>query len=372
MPLYDVETLIIGAGVVGLACARAMAKAGQDVIVLEQHPIIGSETSARNSEVIHAGIYYPKGSLKAQTCVRGKHLLYEFCETHNVPHKQIGKLIVATNEHQQATLSEIQKHAADNGVDDLVLLDANKTQKKEPHLNAVASLFSPSTGIVDSHAYMLALQGEAEQFGCQIAFNTKAISYSKLEGGGFELACSDTSNPDEITKLTCKNLIVNAGLHSSLFLNAEQENRAFQFQQIRYAKGNYFRLSGKAPFSHLIYPVPEPGGLGVHLTLDLGGQARFGPDVEWTTELDYEVDPRRGDKFYAAIRDYWPDLANGSLEADYSGIRPKLSAAGEPNADFKILDKADHGIDGLIALLGIESPGLTASLAIAEQVESRF
>jgi len=364
--LHDIETLIIGAGVVGLAVARSLAMAGHEVMVLEQHAIIGSETSARNSEVIHAGIYYPQDSLKAKLCVEGKALLYEFCKSRNVRHNRIGKLIVATNDEQRNALNQIQSHALANGVDDLRLLDQSVLNALEPALSGTSALYSPSTGIIDSHAYMLALQGEAEARGAQFVFNTKAASWKVLKNGGFEIACAD----EQQTTLTARNLIVCGGLYASQFLAAQTSaiETVPDVPPTKFAKGNYFKLSGKAPFSHLVYPVPEPGGLGVHLTLDMGGQARFGPDVEWIDEPDYEVDPARGEKFYAAIRSYWPELPDASLEPDYAGIRPKLSGRGEPNVDFLFLGPTNHNCKGLVALLGIESPGLTASLSIAEHV----
>ena len=372
--MHDIETLIIGAGVVGLAIARKLAMAGQDVLVVEKNDIIGSETSARNSEVIHAGIYYPKDSFKARLCVEGKHLLYAHCASHGVPHKPLGKLIVASHPDQIPTLQSIREKAAANGVDDLRLLNEAETLAFEPDLGAVASLHSPSTGIIDSHAYMLSLQGDAEAHGCQIAFNTAAQSWEALggddgsggDGGGFRVCFSG----DEEMVLTCRNLIISGGLHSSDFASASAEPAAQNVRPTLFAKGNYFRLNGRAPFSHLIYPVPEPGGLGVHLTLDMGGQARFGPDVEWVDGLEYEVDPSRGDKFYAAIRSYWPNLPDGSLEPDYSGIRPKLVGPGEPAADFTFWTSKDHGLPGLVGLFGMESPGLTASLAIANHVHT--
>ena len=360
----DVETLIVGAGVVGLAIARSLAMQGQETLVVEQHDIIGSETSARNSEVIHAGIYYPRDSLKARLCVEGKQLLYAHCQSHGVPHKRLGKLIVATNDDQVQTLSKIRTHAEANGVGDLKLLDRQQTLQLEPQLNVMSGLFSPSTGIVDSHAFMLSLQGDAEDHGSMIAFNTEAENWQPRAQGGFALSFNDGM------KLTCQNLVVSAGLHAPNLLDQQPLFGDSRSRPTQFAKGNYFRLAGRAPFSHLIYPVPEPGGLGVHLTLDLGGQARFGPDVEWIDEIDYEVDPQRGAKFYAAVRDYWPGLADGALEPDYSGIRPKLVGPGEPNADFEIWGPDKHGVPGLVGLLGIESPGLTASLAIAEHVKS--
>lgn len=367
--MHDVETLIVGAGVVGLAVARRLALAGHEVLVLEQHDIIGSETSARNSEVIHAGIYYPKDSHKARLCVQGKKQLYDYCASRGVPHRQLGKLIVATNQQQVSELHNIRQRARDNGVDDLELLDQQAVMQREPQLNAIAALFSPSTGIIDSHAYMLAVQGEAEAHGCQIAFQTRASGWNRTDQPGFAVTCVGTD--DETTVLTARNLVVSGGLHSNAFLASSDNPAANSVAPLRLAKGNYFKLDGGgSPFSHLIYPVPEPGGLGVHLTLDLAGQARFGPDVEWIRTAHYPVDPARGEKFYQAIRDYWPGLSDGTLVADYAGIRPKLSGPGEANADFRFWSSADHGLPGLVGLMGIESPGLTASLAIADHVET--
>lgn len=364
--MYDFETTIIGAGVVGLAIARELAAQGQDVLVIEQHAIIGSETSARNSEVIHAGIYYPKDSLKARFCVEGKQMLYEHCKSSGVPHEQIGKLIVASNEQQTSALDSIQAHAANNGVKDLVRLDQAEVQNLEPELDVVAGLYSPSTGIIDSHALMLSLQGDAESNGAQIAFWTSLTEWTAIHGGsgGFKLQCA---GEEEMT-ITSRRLVLSAGLHTSHLCRKSPSIPKDKVRTTRFAKGNYFRLTSRAPMSHLIYPVPEPGGLGVHLTLDMGRQARFGPDVEWVDSLDYEVNPARSAKFYAAIRSYWPGLPDDSLEPDYAGIRPKLSGPSEPNADFEILGPNDLALEGCVALLGIESPGLTASMAIAKHV----
>ena len=358
--MFDVETVVVGAGVVGLATARALALSGHDVVVLEQHGLIGSETSARNSEVIHAGIYYPKNSLKAQTCLEGRERLYAYCESHNVPHQRLGKLIVATSDSQEKALAHIKQAAQANGVDDLQHLGRSQALKLEPQLDCVAALYSPSTGIIDSHAYMLALQGDAEDHGCQIAFHTTVDRIEPLEREGLQLICTGAVE----TTIKARNLVLCAGLHNSKLLHASDIKTSVK--PTLFARGNYFRLARKAPFSRLIYPVPEPGGLGVHLTLDLAGQARFGPDVEWIDTVDYNVDPARSEKFYAAIRQYWPALPDDALEADYAGIRPKLAGPGEPSADFEILGPADHGLPNLVAMLGIESPGLTASLALAD------
>lgn len=361
--MSDCDALIIGAGVVGLAIARALARQGQSVIVLEQNEGIGMETSSRNSEVIHAGLYYSIGSLKAQLCVEGKKALYDFCAAYHVPHRRCGKLIVAVDEHEIPAIDAIRQKGLANGVDDLVWLSGHEAQAKEPALSCVAALYSPSTGIIDSHAYMLALQGDIEAHGGAIAFNT-GFQSARIIPGGFEV----TATGDVV--LTTTRLINAGGLHASKVARALAGLAPETIPQTRYAKGNYFSLAKKAPFTHLIYPAPHAHGLGVHLTLDMGGAAKFGPDVEWVETIDYEVDPRRGDSFYAAIRTYWPDLPEGALQPSYSGIRPKICGPNDPAADFRIDGKAVHGIPHLVNLFGIESPGLTSSLAIAERVRA--
>lgn len=367
--MHDIETIVIGAGVVGLASARSLAMSGREVMVLERHDIIGSETSARNSEVIHAGIYYPKDSLKAQVCVRGKELIYDFCASHGVPHERIGKLIVASSEAQLADLQSIKAKAEANGVMDLSLLSEGEVKAREPELAAKGALLSPSTGIIDSHGLMLALQGELEAHGGQVVLNTEVTLIERLADGGFSVTVQAEEAGEEGYAITCKELVVSAGHMApklASFIEGANPPKAFM------AKGSYFKLTGKAPFSQLIYPVPEPGGLGVHLTLDLQHQARFGPDVEWVETADYPVDPARGEKFYAAIRSYWPGLPDEALIADYSGIRPKIVGPGEAPADFRIEGPKTHGVDGFLALYGIESPGLTASMAIGEEVVKRM
>ena len=355
-----IDTVVIGAGVVGLASARALALGGREVIMLEEADAIGTGTSSRNSEVIHAGIYYPTGSLKAQLCVQGKEALYTYCAERGVEHKRCGKLIVATAPAQLDGLKALKAKAEANGVLDLQWLDGAQARKLEPSLNAEAALLSPSTGIIDSHGLMLAYQGDAENAGAVLAFKSPVLA-GRVADDGFELSVGGEA-PME---LACKTLVNAGGLGANAFA-ARLEGLAPEHAPPLYlAKGNYFTLSGRAPFSHLIYPVPEQAGLGVHLTLDLQGQARFGPDVEWIDEIDYAVDPARGDVFYAAIRAYWPDLADGALAPAYAGIRPKLQAPGEPARDFLIEGPETHGVAGLVNLFGIESPGLTASLAIA-------
>jgi len=362
-----VDAVVIGAGVVGLAIARTLALAGREVLVLEAADAIGTETSARNSEVIHAGIYYPPGSLKARLCVEGRRRLYDYCEGHGVPHKRLGKLIVATQEGQQSGLAKIAEGARACGVDDLRLLSRGEAVALEPELVCVAALHSPSTGIVDSHAFMLSLQGEAEGRGAQIAFRTRVMS-GRIESDGIVLkTCSDDG--DEL-KLKA-DLVVNAAGHGAIPLaQAIQGMPAARIPRQFFARGCYFSMARKSPFSRLVYPVPVEGGLGVHLTLDMGGAARFGPDVEWIEGVDHAVDPHRADVFYAEIRRYWPALEDGALQPAYAGVRPKISGPGELAADFWIEGPRDHGVAGLVNLFGIESPGLTASLAIADEVRA--
>lgn len=363
--MEQVDCVVIGAGVVGLAVARALAQAGRDVLILEAEAAIGTGTSSRNSEVIHAGIYYPQGSLKAQLCVAGRDALYAFCESHGVPYRRCGKLIVATDESQLAGLDALQAHALANGVDDLRRLDGDEVKTLEPQLSAVAGLLSPSTGIVDSHALMLALQGDAEAAGALLALHAP-VTAMEVTGAGLRV---DVGGEAPMTLLAVS--VINCAGHAAPAIAAHTAGLAAESVPPRYfAKGSYFSLATATPFRHLVYPLPEPGGLGVHLTLDLGGQARFGPDVEWVEDLDYSLDERRADGFYAAIRRYWPGLPNGALQPAYTGIRPKISGPGEPAADFRIDGPQQHGIRGLVNLFGIESPGLTAALAIGAHVQA--
>jgi L-2-hydroxyglutarate oxidase LhgO len=359
----EIDCLVVGAGVIGLAIARALALAGRDVILVERHDAIGTETSARNSEVIHAGIYYETGSLKAELCVEGKGRLYDYCRAHGIAHRNCGKLIVAADIAQTPALEAIAARAKSNGVDDLAIVDAPAMRKLEPALHGAAAILSPSTGIVDSHGFMLALQGEAEANGAMIAFNTP-FERASVMPDGFVVACGGA----EPMRLAARQLVNSAGLGAQAVAAAIEGLSETAIPPRRIAKGNYFLLQGKAPFSRLIYPVPEAAGLGIHLTLDLDGRARFGPDVEWVETLDYAVDPARGAAFYGAIRRYWPDLADGALLPGYAGIRPKLHGPGEPAGDFRIDGPEAHGIAGLVNLFGIESPGLTSALAIAERV----
>jgi len=362
---HDVNTIVIGAGVVGLAIARQLALNGDDVLILEEKHLFGSETSSRHSEVIHAGIYYPKNSLKAVLCTRGKVLLYDYCKTHAIEHQQLGKIIVATTNTQVEELDAINTRARNNGVSDLQKLSAAEVSALEPAIDAKAGLLSPSTGIIDSHGYMLSLLGDSQTHGAMIAYNARAEQI-EIRDDGFELL---VSGEDSMT-LSCKRLVNAAGHGASALAFKTHQLSEKYIPDARYAKGNYFRLQGKAPVSRLIYPVPEPGGLGVHITLDLAGLARFGPDVQWQDSLNYDVDATRGLDFYDAVRRYWPALEDNTLVPDYAGVRPKIAFNAKVHQDFVIQGSATHQFDGLVNLFGIESPGLTSSLAIAEHVST--
>ncbi len=358
-----VECVVIGAGVIGLAVARRLAQAGREVIVLEAAEGIGTVTSSRNSEVIHAGIYYAAGSLMARMCVAGKHALYEYCSGHGIPHRNCGKLIVATTPKETLKLQSIRAHAEANGVLDLQTLSGDEARALEPALNCDGALLSPSTGIIDSHAFMLALRGDAEDAGAAFAFHVPLLRARAL-ADRIEL---DAGGSAPIS-LECGLLVNAAGLAAPAVARSIDGMPIGLIPSAYLAKGNYFSCSARAPFSRLIYPVPEPGGLGVHLTLDMAGQARFGPDVEWVDTIDYAVDPARAERFYPAIRRYWPTLPDGALMPSYSGMRPKIVPPAVAVQDFLIQGPGDHGIGGLINLFGIESPGLTSSLAIADHV----
>ena len=362
---FEIECAVIGAGVIGLAVGREMALRGHDVVLLEAADVIGSATSSRNSEVIHAGIYYAKDSLKAELCVAGKHYLYDYCKSHGVAHRACGKLIVATSAGEVETLASIRERAAANGVEDLEILSAEKLRQLEPELACHAALLSPSTGIIDSHALMLSYQGEAEEHGAMIAFNARVVA-GRVRNAGLTLSVAGLDG--DVTSLSCRQVINSAGLKAQSLARAIDGLPAQTVPPEFYCKGNYFSLTGPAPFAHLIYPVPREAGLGVHLTLDMAGSARFGPDQEWIEEIDYDVDPARAELFYAAVRTYFPALADGALQPDYAGIRPKVQKPGGQAEDFVIHGPAQHGVAGLVNLYGIESPGLTASLAIAEHV----
>jgi len=358
-----VECIVVGAGVVGLAAARRLAQSGLEVVLVEAAGDIGTGTSSRNSEVIHAGIYYPAGSLMARLCVSGRRMLYTYCDDHGVPYRRCGKLIVAADANDDEKLASIKAHAEANGVEDMRMLSAAEARALEPALNCTGALLSPATGIVDSHAFMLAMRGEIEDAGGALAFHAPLLRASVVQDG-FEVEIGG-ENP---MTLQCRLLVNSAGLSAPAVARAIAGMPAEHVPNIYYAKGNYFSCSTRAPFSRLIYPVPEPGGLGVHLTIDLGGQAKFGPDVEWIDDIDYTVDPARADRFYPAIRRYWPALPDGALTPSYSGIRPKIVPPAIAKQDFVIQGPRDHGLAGLINLFGIESPGLTSSLAIAEEV----
>jgi L-2-hydroxyglutarate oxidase LhgO len=363
-----VDAVVIGAGVVGLAVARALALsprfAGKELLVLEAANAIGTGTSSRNSEVIHAGIYYPAGSLKAQLCVQGRAMLYDYCAERGIGHKRCGKLIVATNEAQVTQLQGIIAKAAANGVNDLMMITREEARILEPQLECVAAVHSPSTGIIDSHALMLSLQGDFENAGGLTVLNSTVYGVF-IASDAIKIVMNDGA------EIITKTLVNAAGLSAPLIASKMQGLDAKFVPQAYYAKGNYFTLSGKSPFSRLIYPVPEAAGLGVHLTLDLGGQAKFGPDVQWVDSADdLVVDPARGDAFYAEVRKYWPQLQDDALIAGYAGMRPKINAPHETAADFVIQGPKEHGIDGLVNLFGIESPGLTSSMAIGEKVSA--
>jgi len=351
------DAVVVGGGVVGLAVARALAQSGREVVILEAEDAIGTHTSSRNSEVIHAGIYYPRGSLKARACVAGKELLYEYCAAHGVPHRRSGKLIVATNQEQVGELENIQKKAHANGVTDVVWMTREQVVALEPEISCVAGLYSPSTGIIDSHALMLAYLGDAEERGAMLALKTHLLG-AQVTTDGFVV------HSDQMD-VACNILVNSGGLRAPSIAKLVEGYPAEKAPREFYAKGNYYSLTRRAPFSRLVYPVPEPGGLGVHVTLDLAGQARFGPDVEWVDRIDYAVDPKRSERFYAAIRKYWPGLPDGALSPGYAGIRPKTAGPKEPAPDFEVQGPSVHGVPGLVHLFGIESPGLTASLALS-------
>ena len=363
--MHDFDCVVAGAGVVGLAIARALALSGRAVVVLEKAGAIGTGTSSRNSEVIHAGLYYAPGSLKARLCVEGRERLYAYCREHDVAHARTGKLIVAVEPDQLDRLNAIRANAQSSGVGDLELLTQAQAQNLEPALQCAGALLSPSTGIVDSQALMLSLRGDAEAAGASFALLT-AVSSVVPETNGVRIDTQDSNG--EAFSVNAGAFVNAAGLDAQAVANRIEGCPQGLVPPLWLARGNYFSLSGRSPFSRLIYPVPVHGGLGVHLTLDLGGSARFGPDVEWVDSVEYTVDPARGAIFYDEIRRYWPDLADGALQPAYAGVRPKLSGPGQPAADFTIQGPADHGAGSIVNLFGIESPGLTASLAIAEHV----
>jgi L-2-hydroxyglutarate oxidase LhgO len=364
-PLNGVDCIVIGAGVIGLAAARALARRGREVIILECERHVGMHTSSRNSEIIHAGIHYQPHSLKARLCVAGRDLLYRYCAERGIPHRRCGKFTVATTDAQLAALNHIEANARASGVFDLAWLEGSEARRAEPALQCIRALSSPSTGIIDSHVYMQSLLADAEANGATIAYDTK-VTALRMASGGIEIATNGETEP-----VVCARTVINsAGLQAERVAASIQDFPAQFIPTVRFAKGSYFALSGASPFSRLIYPVPLPGGhLGIHMTIDLGGAARFGPDSEWVQSLDYAVDPQQVGRFAEAIRQYWPGLTEARLYPAYAGIRPKLSGPGEPARDFCISGPKEHGVAGLVNLFGMESPGLTASMAIAEHIE---
>ncbi|MBK8121971.1 MAG: NAD(P)/FAD-dependent oxidoreductase [Sulfuritalea sp.] len=358
-----IDCAVIGAGVVGLAVARRLAADGREVLILEAGTTFGTGISARNSEVIHAGIHYPAGSLKARLCVSGRRMLYAYCGERGIAHRRCGKLIVATSEQQRAELQRIAAGAGANGVHDLQPVSRAQARALEPALQCTAALLSPSTGIIDSHALMLSLLGDAERDGAVLAVRSRVQGGEIVDGGIVLDIVGDSGEP---TQLRAASVVNCAGLGAQSVARGLRGLPPGSVPPLHYAKGNYYALAGPAPFSRLIYPIPEAAGLGVHLTLDLGGQARFGPDVEWIEHIDYSVAAGRADAFYAEVRRYWPRLADGALVPAYAGIRPKAHAPGQPARDFLVSGPAAHGIPGLVCLYGIESPGLTACLALAD------
>ena len=355
------QVLVVGAGVVGLGIARAVARAGHEVIVAEAESAIGTITSSRHSEVIHAGLYYPTNSLRARHCPRSRRMLYAYCAERGVPHRKTGKLVVATNDTELKKLDEIYQQAQINGCENLALIDAAAVKKLEPAVFCVGAMNSPETGVIDSHSYMIALRGEIEDHGGAIALNTRIERLVQTPAGWeVHFGAGETIVVDAVVN--------SAGLGAQKLARVTEAYPQERVPKLALAKGNYFAYAGRPVFKRLIYPTPVPGGLGTHVVLDLAGRMRFGPDVEWIERENYDVDPRRADVFYASIRKYWPGLPDNSLVPDYAGIRPKISGKGEPALDFIIDAPKDHGVPRLVMLFGIESPGLTASLSIGEEV----
>lgn len=369
METYSVDCVVIGAGVIGLACARELALAGREVVCLEAEPAFGTQTSSRNSEVIHAGLYYPPGSIKAQACVEGRRALYAYCESRSVGHAKCGKLVVACTADEAARLSGIAARAKENGVEGVAFMEGARAREMEPALSpdVSAALFSPETGIIDSHGLMLALLGDLESAGGRLALSSPVLGGEVAETGGvLEIGGAAPA------RLKARTVVNAAGLSASRLLGRIRGFPADKVPETLYAKGSYFAVSGRSPFQRLIYPTPIIGGLGVHLTFDLGGAMRFGPDAQWVEDPnDLEVDPARAEGFYAAIRTYWPGLPDGALRPDYAGMRPKLYRPGQPSADFRIDGEAEHGLPGWVNLFGIESPGLTACLACSGRVAAK-
>jgi L-2-hydroxyglutarate oxidase LhgO len=366
--MFDFDAAVVGAGVVGLACGYQLALQGKSVVVLEKERLIGQGVSSRNSEVIHAGLYYPTGSLKAELCVRGRLLLYPFLDVHNVGYDRCGKIVVATSEAEVPRVEAVARQAQINGVEGLKLLTAAEVRALEPEARALMGLWSPDTGIVDSHGLMLALEGEIAGRDGAVVVDSPLAAAEPLPGGGF-LVRTGGADPAEFT---VGQLVISAGLGAQAAAATVAGYPADQIPRLHYGKGVYFSLAGKAPFHRLVYPPPVPGALGIHYKRDLGGRAHFGPDLQFVETEDYDVDPARAAGFYDYVRHFWPALPDGALKPDYAGIRPKLHGPGEPQPDFRIDGPERHGLPGLIALFGIESPGLTSSLAIGERVARRL
>jgi L-2-hydroxyglutarate oxidase LhgO len=360
----SLDAVVIGAGVIGLAIARALAQSGREVVVLERNARIGEETSSRNSEVIHAGIYYPTDTLKAVLCVRGKELLYRYCEEKAIPHRRCGKVILTMSDEQRQRLEALHAQAIRNGVGDLQRLSAAAVKALEPAVRCTSGLFSPSTGIIDSHRFMLALQGDLEEAGGSVGVLSEVVG-GAVESDGIRL---DVRSGDEELRIRARTVVNASGLGATKVAKSLTGLDPRHVLETHYAKGNYFVYQGPTPFQHLVYPLPEPGGLGIHVTLDLAGQTRFGPDVEWVDRPDYDVDARRARAFYESIREYWPDIYPDALAPGYAGVRPKIVGPGEPAGDFILQGPAQNSTPGLVNLFGIESPGLTAALAIGERV----
>lgn len=365
---FDFDATVVGAGAVGLACGRALAKRGLTVLVLEQAPHIGQGVSSRNSEVIHGGLYYPTGSLKAKFCVEGRRALYAFLDSHKIDHRKCGKLVVATEAAEVDRIEAIFEQASANGVEGLEHLTGAQARVLEPGLNAHAAILSPESGLFASHDYMLALQGEIEDAGGSVVVSTPFERAEALPGGGFTITAGGPDSGEGGATLTTRLLVTAPGLQAQAVAARIEGYPADRIPEGHFGKGVYFRLTGKAPFERLIYPPPIPGALGTHYRKDLGGQAVFGPDLIYVETEDYSVDPAKATEFEHYIRRFWPGLPEGGLTPDYAGIRPKLHGKGEPQPDFQLRDRKDHGFDGLVALFGIESPGLTSSLAIGERV----
>ncbi len=361
--METLDCAVIGAGVVGLAIARKLAQSGRDVVLLEAEDAFGTHTSARNSEVMHAGIYYASGSMKARLCVPGRKALYDYCAEHNVNHQRIGKVIVACDDSEIAALKKYKAQAEANGVDDLRMLTPTELKEMEPNVRCVAGFLSPSTGIIDSHGLMLSYLGEAEDNGAMLALSSPVLS-GKVESDGIVL---EVGGADPMT-LKCRTVIISAGLKAPDLARSIKGIPEDTIPPTFYAIGHYYTLTTKSPFNRLIYPVARPDWLGVHVTIDLGGRVKFGPDFEWIDRVDYQFDQTREASFYKAIRHYYPSLQDGTLQPGYTGIRPRITGPGEPVQDFTFHNHRVHGVKGLVALYGIESPGLTSSLAIADHV----